>query len=576
MTDTLTTETVAEQVAPAPSGPPTRPPAEPEPTNAIARRVLARVDYGWAALAVVLGGTIMTILDATVVNVAIKTLQDAFNAHSYTDIAWVVTGYSLAQGAVIPITGWATDRFGTKRLYLISLFSFVAASAACGLAWSLPVLIVFRILQGLGGGMLMPIGLTIILQAFGPSRMGRVMGYFGVPMLIAPALGPVIGGWFAQDYSWRLIFFINVPIGILAFGAAYFLLRETPTSRTFKLDAVGLLTAVPAVVALMYAMDRASSSSWGDPVVVTLLVAAAALFVAFVIRQRTTDQPLLQLRLFRDSTFSWSIVLGFLLITGLFGTGFLLPTFLQSVHGYGALETGLVLLPQALTAAVFMPFSGRLTDRIGPKPLVMTGVVLLTIGLFALSHIDASTSIPAIGVCLALIGVAMAFGMMPGMTAGLARIPRDLTSRASSITNTAQRVGMSIGIALLVTFLSSQTGSAAAAATCAPSDAVVAEAQTALPAHPATAAALCDALRSRAGSAGSGQGGSGGPASTGHADLDAFITSYGHDATSIAFDRTFLFMAIVAALGLVPAYFLRRPERQPDGQAAPAAALVEA
>ncbi len=519
---------------------------------------VGRFDYRYLALAVVLGGTIMTILDATVVNVAIKTLQDAFNVSSYSSIAWVVTGYSLAQGAVIPITGWATDRFGTRRLYLITLFLFTASSMACGLAWNLPALIVFRILQGLGGGMLMPIGMTIILRAFGPSQMGRVMGYFGVPMLIAPALGPVLGGWFSQDYTWRLIFFINVPVGLVSFIAASRLLRETPTSRSFTLDWLGLLTATPAVVALMYAMNVSTTDGWGSPTVVGLLAASVVLGALFIWRQMTAAQPLLHLSLFRDVTFSQSIVLGFIIVTALFGTVFLLPVFLQSVHGYGPLDTGLLLLPQALMAAVLMPIGGRLSDRIGPRPVVMTGLAVLAVSGVVLAQVNAETSVAVIIGAMLMRGVAMSLAMMPGMSAGLARIPRELTSRASSITNTAQRVGQSVGLALLVTFLSAQTGTAASQATCAPSPHVVSVA------HAPSAAALCASLEQRA--AGSSQSsGEGTTASqvvnTGDAEYDAFLRAYRNDATSIAFDRTFVFLALVAALGFIPAWFLRKPER---------------
>ncbi|MGH7748427.1 MAG: MFS transporter, partial [Candidatus Dormibacteria bacterium] len=205
MTETLS----PEEIAVATTGTDDRIALQPERVG--------RFDYKWVALAVVLCGTIMTILDATIVNIAIPTLQKDLHAASYNDIAWVVTGYLLAQGAVIPLTGWATDRWGTKRLYLITIALFTLASMACGIAQNLPELIVFRILQGVGGGMLMPIGMTIILQAVGPQNMGRVMGIFGVPMLLAPALGPVLGGWFVQDFTWRLIFYVNVPIGIVAF-----------------------------------------------------------------------------------------------------------------------------------------------------------------------------------------------------------------------------------------------------------------------------------------------------------------------------------------------------------------------
>src|SRR5450759_5678580 len=203
---------------------------------------IGRFDYKWVALAVVLCGTIMTILDSTIVNIAIPTLQHDLNAGSYTAIAWVVTGYLLAQGAVIPLTGWATDRWGTKRLYLITIVMFTVASMLCGVSQNLAELIFFRVIQGVGGGMLMPIGMTIILQAVGPQNMGKVMGIFGVPMLIAPAIGPVLGGYFVQDFSWRLIFYVNVPIGIIAFVSAWRFLTESHKAHGLRRDSFGLLT----------------------------------------------------------------------------------------------------------------------------------------------------------------------------------------------------------------------------------------------------------------------------------------------------------------------------------------------
>ncbi|HKR99510.1 MAG TPA: DHA2 family efflux MFS transporter permease subunit, partial [Candidatus Dormibacteraeota bacterium] len=375
-----------------------------------------RLDYKWVALGVVLLGTIMTILDATIVNIAIPTLQTDLHAASYSDIAWVVTGYLLAQGAVIPMTGWATDRFGTKRLYLITILMFTAASMACGIAQNLGELIFFRVLQGIGGGMMMPIGMTIIMQAVGPQQMGRMMGIFGVPMLLAPALGPVLGGWFVQDFTWRLIFYVNVPIGVLAFFCAWRFLVETHRAHGLHLDVFGLLTATPAVVAIMYAVDQSNTLGWTS-IRVLGLMAVAAVFAAafitsqinhrrfatmlmipltagafalgvyqgavvgwvsldslvmfgsalialtcFVIGDRRNPEPLLHLGLFKDATFSWSMVLSFIIVTVMFGAMLLLPLYLQQVKGYNALETGLLLLPQAITAAIAMPLGGLLTD----------------------------------------------------------------------------------------------------------------------------------------------------------------------------------------------------------------------
>ena len=402
---------------------------------------LGGFEYKWVALGVVLLGTIMTILDATIVNIAVPTLQTDLKAGSYNDIAWVVTAYMLAQGAVIPLAGWVTDRFGTKRVYLITLVLFTVASALCGAAWNLPSLIIFRILQGVGGGMLMPIGLTILLGAFGPAQMGRVMGLFGVPTLIAPAIGPVLGGWLVQDFSWRLIFLVNVPVGAVSLVAAVVFLRETAHSRRLRLDVIGLVTGIPAVLALMYGVDRSTVSGWGSPLVIFMLTSSAVLFTVFVVRQLRAREPLLHIRLFKDTTFTMSTVLSLVVVTGMFGVIYLLPLYLQQIRGYDALTTGLLLMPQALTAAVLMPFSGSLADRIGPRYVVMFGLVVLAVSSFMLAQVHPDTSIAYLAFVMSLRGVSMGFAMMPAMAAGLARIPRSSASRASSITNTVQRAG---------------------------------------------------------------------------------------------------------------------------------------
>jgi MFS family permease len=595
-------------------------PADDEVT--VAPRRFGGFDYKWVALAVVLCGTIMTILDATIVNIAIPTLQTELHAGSYNDIAWVVTAYLLAQGAVIPMTGWATDRFGTKRLYLLTIALFTIASMLCGIAQNLPELIVFRILQGIGGGMLMPIGMTIIMQAVGPENMGKVMGVFGVPMLLAPALGPVLGGWFVQDFSWRLIFYVNVPIGIIAFLSASRFLVETHRRHRLRLDAFGLLTATPAVVAIMYAVDQSTALGWTAPIVVTLLGCAVFFSVAFVLSQlrrrraatllmiplfalafamgvragfssgwisiealvmfaaaaialvnipvgrRGMEEPLLHLALFRDRTFSASMVLSFIIVTVLFGGMLLVPLYLQEVHGFNALETGLMLLPQALTAAIAMPLGGILTDRIGPRPVVLFGLFLLAIGGVVLAQIHADSPVSLVVVALALRGFAMGFSMMPSMSAAMARVPRQFTSRASSITNSLQRIGSSIGIAVLVTILVAQFAPSVTQTPCNPPPSVIAAVSTAGH-HQVTAAQVCSQLQSSFSHV-SFQGPSASSA-TGIPALTAFAKTYADTVSSTAFDRVFAFTVILTVVGMIPALFLRKPEKRTEQPAAVAA-----
>ncbi len=531
----------------------------------VANTRVGRFDYKWVALAVVLTGTIMTILDATIVNIAIPTLQHDLHAGSYTDIAWVVTGYLLAQGAVIPLSGWATDRWGTKKLYLITIVTFTVASMLCGVSQNLGELIFFRVVQGIGGGMLMPIGMTIILQAVGPQQMGRVMGIFGVPMLIAPAVGPVLGGWFVQDFSWRLIFYVNVPIGIIGFLAATRFLRESHRTARLRLDVVGLLTGVPAVLALMYAVDRSTDLGWTSAVVISLLVASALLMCAFVLRQLRAREPLLQLTLFRDRTFSWAMAISFVVVTAMFGTMLLLPLYLQEVHGYDAIETGLLLLPQAAMAAVSMPLGGYLTDRLGPKWVVATGMILLTLGSVLLAQIHYNSSNWLVISALMLRGFAMGFAMMPTMSAALARGPRRYASRASSITNTLQRLSSSVGIAVLVTVLAGQFTTAAKQTTCAPPAAVVVAAANTLHQPALSAQQYCAVLQSKIAASSAQESAGSRQPSTGNAVLDAFNHQYAGGVFSDAFDRTFVLIAILSAIGIIPAFFLKRPERDASG-----------
>jgi EmrB/QacA subfamily drug resistance transporter len=545
---------------------PTPPPGTDEVSVTHTR--VGRFDYKWVALAVVLSGTIMTILDSTIVNIAIPTLQRDLHAGSYTAIAWVVTGYLLAQGAVIPLSGWASDRWGTKRLYLITMVMFTVASMLCGVSQNLGELIFFRVIQGIGGGMLMPIGMTIILQAVGPQNMGRVMGIFGVPMLIAPAVGPVLGGWFVQDFTWRLIFYVNVPIGIVGFIAASRFLRESHRTANLRLDVIGLLTGVPAVLALMYAVDRSTELGWTSPLVVSLLVASVLLMTAFIVRQLRAPEPLLQLSLFKDRTFSWSMGLSFIVVTAMFGTMLLLPLYLQEVHGYDAIETGLLLLPQAAMAAISMPLGGFLTDRFGPKWVVATGMTLLTVGSVVLAQIHYDSSNLLVVGALMLRGVAMGFAMMPTMTAAMARVPRRYTSRASSITNTLQRVSSSVGIAILVTILAGQFAGAARATTCAPPATVVTAAAQVLHQPELTAQQYCAYLEQKIASSSAQESSGSAQPSTGNVLLDSFDHQYLGNVFSDAFDRTFVVIAILSFIGIFPAFFLKRPDPQARQEAA--------
>ncbi|MDE3131494.1 MAG: DHA2 family efflux MFS transporter permease subunit, partial [Acidobacteriota bacterium] len=289
---------------------------------------------------VVILGAIMSILDTTVVNVAINTLAARFHTTLPT-IQWVATGYTLALATVIPLSGWIADRFGTKRLYMGSIAMFVAGSCLSGLAWSSTTIILFRVLQGLGGGMIMPAGMTILTRAAGPQRIGRVMAIMGVPMLLGPILGPILGGWLVADVSWRWIFFINLPVGIVALTLALRILPRDVAEHSQRLDIVDLLLVSPGLALVIYGLAESSSSGgFGSGKVLIPLLAGIVLLIAFVRHALRTKDPLIDLRLFKNRTFATSSVSLALMVISVFGAFLLLPLYFQAVRGESALMAG--------------------------------------------------------------------------------------------------------------------------------------------------------------------------------------------------------------------------------------------
>ncbi|MDQ8045752.1 MAG: DHA2 family efflux MFS transporter permease subunit, partial [Patulibacter sp.] len=410
--------------------------------------------------AVVVLGTFMSILDTTIVNVAIRSLAEDFNS-SLSTIQWVSTGYMLSLATVIPLTGWAADRFGTKRLYIISIGLFLIGSAASGAAWSAGSLIFFRVLQGLGGGMIMPAGMTILTQAAGPQRMGRVMGLVGVPMLLGPILGPVLGGYFVDDVSWRWIFYVNIPVGAVAlFLAQRFLAKDQPKAH-HKLDWLGLVMLSPGLALFVYGLAETSSKGgFGSAQTVIPVIAGLALVTAFILHAARTQGALIDVKLFKRRNVAGSAGTTFLFGTAFFGTMFLVPLYFQIVRGESALSSGLLLIPQGVGAMIMMPIAGRLTDRTGAGRIVLVGLAFIAIGMFSLSQVDSTTSYWLIGATLFLNGLGMGSTMMPAMSSAMRTLARDEVPRATSGLNVVQRVGGSIGTALLAVVLTHQMANA--------------------------------------------------------------------------------------------------------------------
>ncbi len=402
---------------------------------------------------VVVLGAIMSILDVTVVNVAIPTLVEDFQTTLPT-IQWVATGYTLALATVIPLSGWAADRFGTKRLYMTSLVLFVLGSILSGLAWSAESLIAFRILQGFGGGMIMPTGMTILTRAAGVHRIGRVMAIIGIPMLLGPIAGPILGGWLVDDFSWHWIFFINIPIGAIAlFMAARILPRDVP-AHEHRLDWLGLALLSPGLAIAIYGLaESGSSGGFGHAEVLLPIGVGVALLGLFVRHALRAAEPLIDLRLFSNRIFSASSTTLLLTVIAVFGGMLLLPLYLQGVRGESAMTTGLLLAPQGLGAMLVMPIAGQLADRIAIGRIVPFGLVAIGLSFLALTQIGAETSYWWLSAILFVNGAGMGATMMPIMTGALQTLRNAQIARGSTTLNITQQVGASIGTAVLSVLL---------------------------------------------------------------------------------------------------------------------------
>jgi EmrB/QacA subfamily drug resistance transporter len=407
----------------------------------------------WRVSAVVILGSIMSILDTTIVNVALATLGRELDS-TIAQIQWVVTGYMLSLAAVIPISGWAARRFGGKRVYLTSLVLFTLGSMLCGLAATATQLIVFRVLQGVGGGMILPIGQLMMAEAAGPKRMGRVMSIVAVPAMLAPILGPTLGGLILDNASWRWIFYINVPIGIVACIAGMRILPKVQAGRADPLDVRGLVLMATGLPLLTYGLaEVGTTGSFTATSVVLPCLAGIALIGAFILHALRVEHPLLELRLYAKRTFASASFTMFCLGGALFGSMILLPLYWQEIRHESVVDTGLLTAPMGVGMALVMPLAGKLSDRLGGGPLALFGVVVTTIATIPFAFIGLDTSIVGISLAMFARGVGIGFAFMPAMAAAFAALERSELAHATPQLNVLQRVGGSIGTALLAVVL---------------------------------------------------------------------------------------------------------------------------
>jgi EmrB/QacA subfamily drug resistance transporter len=399
--------------------------------------------------------TLAVQLDATMTSVALKSLLGEFST-SLSTIQWVQTAYLLAFCVVIPLTGWAVDRSGAKRMWLISIGLFLAGSIACGASWSAGSLIVFRTAQGIGGGLLVPLSQSMIVRSAQPAQLGRLMGVLAIPSLLGPVFGPTLGGLLVDGFSWRWIFYVNVPICVAAFALS---LRFVPSDGTkpggAPLDVLGFALLCPGVAALAFGLSQAGDhGGFGAPQVVWPAVAGAALLAGFVAHaSRTRIQPVIDLRFFRDRTFAASAAT--LLLTGLmmFGAGLLLPLYYQQVRGYSAAHAGLLLAPQGVGMAIALTAAGRLTDRVAARTIVLIGVALTAAGLAFLTGLDSGTNEIAISSTLVVTGLGVGAVMVPAMTSSYRGLSHAEIPHATTAIRTVMQLGSPFGIAVFAVVL---------------------------------------------------------------------------------------------------------------------------
>jgi len=411
---------------------------------------------GWLALGVVIIGTFMSILDSSIVNIALPKMMAVFGM-PLDDAKWILTAYTLALGAIIPLTGYLQDIFGAKRIYIFALAMFTLGSLLCGFAWSGSTMIAFRVIQAIGGGMIMPVGMSIIYTVFPREKIGLALGFWGIAAMAAPAIGPTLGGYIIEKADWRLIFNVNVPIGIIGVILAGIILKGTEKKPFKSFDMIGFISSTVGIVSVLYVLGEGSSIDWTkieNPILMTI---GCLSLLLFIINELTHPDPLLDLRIFKLYDFTISQIITSILSLAMMGGMYILPLFLQNVRGYTPMEAGLIMLPGALVMGVMMPISGNLFDKIGAKALVIPGLIILAVSSYELStaiNMNSSKGTIIFINCIRSVGIGLS--MMPISTLGMNAVPTALVGKASALSNTIRQIAGSLSITIMSTIMQGQ------------------------------------------------------------------------------------------------------------------------
>lgn len=412
--------------------------------------------YKWRVMFALLPGITMFLIDVTVVNIALAKLQAVYSVDVST-VQWVITGYSLASGIATPLAGYFADRWGFKPVWVSALAVFTLSSVVCGLAPVFWVLIMARVFQGFCGGLLLPLAVSTLFSTFPPNERGLALGFFAIPIVAGPALGPTLGGYLVTYSDWRLVFFINAPIGIAAVAIGALLLRSPAIGEKPRFDLPGAILSALGFGTILYGLSRAADDGWGSIKVEALIGVGVLSLIAFAFAELNRSDPLLDVRLFAIPEFLIANAVGWVSTVALFGAEFMLPLYLQDLRGLTALTTGILLLPQGLTVGVVGPIAGRLTDKIGARYIVAFGFVLLTFNTWELSQLTLTTSYGELTWLLIVRGAALGCALQPTQLVALAVVPDRLLASASALNNALRNVFSSFGIALLGTVIQNRT-----------------------------------------------------------------------------------------------------------------------
>lgn len=408
------------------------------------------VAYKYVVAVVFIAALFLDILDVTIVNVALRSIAESF---ATTDIEWIVLGYTLSLAIWIPASGWLGDRFGTKRTFLTALVLFVGGSMLCGLAQSIEQLVAFRVVQGVGGGMLTPIGIAMLFRAFPPHERARASTLLMIPTMVAPATGPVLGGFLTDTVGWRWIFLVNVPIGAaaLVFGWRYLREHTEPTAGPFDLP--GFVLSGYGLAALALALDQAPTAGWTSPLVIGLIGSGLVAIVALVYVETHRDDPMLALRLLRDRIFRATNLTMFFAMASFIAVTFVMPLYLQTLRGLDAFHSGLTTFPQAIGILVASQIAGRVYARVGPRRLVIGGMLLAALTVSSFVTLSLDTSLWEIRLLMFVRGFGMGFCFVPVQASSYANIAPSDNGRASAIFSTQRQMAASIGVAVVSTVL---------------------------------------------------------------------------------------------------------------------------